>query len=114
MGKRKTQDEMVELKIGKKTYNQMVEYLLMIISGDIIFDEKNPGIRCKESELNKINDIKDEAQKDKTFINFEMTFEYFTFLNDVRRAGAEIAFDMILTSEKKHNAKKQLLAIASK
>lgn len=114
MKKKKTRDELVELKVGEKTYNKMVEYLLMLAAGEKIFDDKNPGIQCLASEIDRWSALPEGEKKDKTFVKFEMTLDFFSFISEVRDLGAGLASDMFKYSLRRHRANKRLKEITGK
>jgi len=111
MVKKKTQDEMVLMRIGQELYNEIAEYLVVLINGKMHFDDDNPGIRLRQSQIDKVNAIKNEDERNKTFINFEMTLEHFEYLSYLQDYGAKLAFKMVEMSKRKHDRDKRLSEI---
>lgn len=98
MGDHQDSDDYVELKIGREIYNDFIEYLLVLSYSPRIFNEKNPGIRAKVSELEHLKTIENEEDRNKTFVKFEMTMEYYTFLIGIMDRGVELGMKMIAHS----------------
>lgn len=101
-------EDMVELKIGRKSYNEIVEYFLTIVNMATYFNDENAGIRCKIEEVDRFKSMEEGELRDTTYFNFEMTYEYLSHIHYMRDEAIKIATNIVKRSFKKYKAERSI------